>query len=360
VGLTLTASAVEAGGSTTATLLLLQPLAVETIATLSADSPLVTLPAATVVPDGAVSATFTITAAEEVAEETLVVVTAQVGEQSRSVGLTVRPAGLPAPPPPATPEPDVELRWLPVGPVDCLDDALSPPVQVQDHFSNDLYVSFKEPPTVDGAGSPLPLIVDSAVEAGLRIEGGQFFQHPLGGNGPPKGQLPTSSDAPSCLPFDSHMTVGGADPLFLPQRTPPATEWPSPLDAAWFTIRFGDAQVEQDTAKFGDNRFYVRIARLTAPRGARVFGQLRIFAKGAADPEGGELLDVPDEPSLWSQFDVNGDGAVTAADAQAVSRQLGQQVASSPADINGDGVVNEPDLRLLVRDLGSRRPPGRP
>ncbi|RMD63143.1 MAG: hypothetical protein D6824_05790, partial [Planctomycetota bacterium] len=318
------------------------------------------LPGAVVIPDGAVAATFTITAADDVLQESRVVVTARIDQQSSAVGLTVRPADLPAPPPPAMEEPAIALRWMPVGAVDCLDDAISPPVQVQDHFSNDLYVSFKEPPTVDGAGSPLPLIVDSSIEAGLQIAGGQFFQHPLGGNGPPKGQLPTSSDAPSCLPFDSHMTVGGADPLFLPQRTPPAAAWPSPLDAAWFTVRFDDVHVEQDAAKFGDNRFYVRIARLTAPRGARVFGQLRLFAKGVADPEGGELLDVPDEPSLWSRFDVNGDGAVTAADAQAVSAQLGQQVASSPADVNGDGVVNEPDLRLLVNDLSSRRSSERP
>lgn len=347
VGVTISSGAIVGGVSATATVRILQPVEASTTINVSVDDDsFVSVPSAIAIPGAAVSTTFTISTIDP-DQERLVLLTVSLGDESRTVQLRVQPASEPAPPPPPEPKGPVIARWLRVPNNDCADVAPFPSLSLPDFFTNDLYLGFTDPPTVDGAGSPIPLILDSKPDTGLRIEGGEFFQHPFAGNGPTSSPTTPAGQPPSCVGFDSFFTIGGAAPAFLPGRQPPSLDWPDPVDSAWFTLAFGDVVVEQDAARFGDNRFYVRIARLTAPKGVRVKGAIETLFPGVIDA-GGVVVDIPDRPEIWGQFDLNADGLVTAADARALSGQMGSAVPNASADLNGDGAVSGTDMRLMI------------
>lgn len=349
VGVSLAEGGVVGGAQVSASVRIVRAVAVDTTVRVSVDNAaFVSAPASVVIPAGQVSASFSVSTKPTTTEQ-IVRVTISVGDEARTVSLHIRPESAPPPAPEPEPAGPVIARWIHVPSNDCEDAGpINPPIRLNGFFTNDLFLGFEKPPAVAGAGSPIPLIVDSPPNVGLTIVGGDFFQHPFGGNGPPPASIPQTGSLPSCLNFDSYVTIANAAPTFLPGRSLPAVDWLSPVDAAWFTISFGSAVIEQDAAKFGDNRFYIRIARLTAPSGVRVRGALDALFPGVVDA-GGVRVDIPDEPTLWGQFDLNADGLVDAGDARVLSSQLGAPPApGAPSDLNHDGVVGERDMRLLL------------
>ncbi len=229
-------------------------------------------------------------------------------------------------PPPAPPTceefiQDLQFVWQPVT-IDC--DELGP--SFADNFAcNDLYLRFDKPFAVQALLSPVcpgdvyctdenfENIIPLSIIAGPAFPTG-FAQHPNGNAFPIR--FPEIIEAFPCLVYDTYLTLGNNsvtifDATGTPLETIPTDHvWvkdvqgtPS-VDAFWFSIELAFA--EQDPATFGDDAYYLHIARLTAAFGSQVFGSIDINL-GVLPDENGEfinlcdpfLVDIPDQPELW-------------------------------------------------------------
>ena len=234
----------------------------------------------------------------------------------------------------------VIARWVPVA----IPAGICPELDAM--RSNDLYFGFTLRPDVPGGP-----IAASQNASTLTITSGSFYQNPLGSNGP-------ASDAIinlfPCLAFDSYLTIGGASPLFTPGAMPDPNDWGSVLNAQWFSTDFDNIFIEQNPAKFGDSRFYVRIGRFTADVGARVDGEIVATYTVAGVLQPITAVTVPNCPVCWMSFDLNEDGAVDSGDVEFVMTLLGTD--DSRADLDRDGMVTAADVALIV-DEATTTPP---
>lgn len=212
--------------------------------------------------------------------------------------------------------------------------------------SNDLYFGFQQRPAIPGGP-----VITSQNEARILISGGSFYQDPLGSNGPTNDAILTVLP---CLAFDSYLTIGGANPVFLPGTDLDPLDWGPAITAAWFTTDFSNIVVEQNPAKFGDNRHYIRAARLTADLGVQVDGEVDVafVIDGAAQTV---RIGVPNCPFCWQSFDLNLDGGVDSDDVGFVLSLMGSD--NSRADLNRDGLVTPSDVELIVGEVAN--PSGR-
>lgn len=225
----------------------------------------------------------------------------------------------------------VIARWLPVPITNC--DG-----ELDGYRSADLYLGYRELPEVIGITSD-PIL-------GLRVEGGEFYQHPLGTNRPPTGDI---GEFVPCALYDSYVTIGETRPFFTPTFGAPA--WGSSVGAEWFASPGTTPESIVDPGRFGDDRTYVRIGRFTVPAGATfVGGQLELV--GVRDLVSMTYdVSVYHCSSCWGQFDLNGDGVISDADVEIMIDLLGQEHPA--ADLDGDGLVDIDDIRLLITAIGS-------
>lgn len=186
-------------------------------------------------------------------------------------------ASIPVDPSPETPidlTTPVLARWVPVDHTGCstLDN--------QGLETRDLFLAFLDRPIA-------PPVVSSTEENSIVILDGTFYQDPFGTNGPPGVAVD------DCIQFDSYLTIGRANPTFLSAPNP--ADWGSRLLAEWFAI-FG-AEITQDRATFGDDRYYIHVGRFTSNADAKIFGKLRVDYAGLL-----AIVDVPD----WLGADTGG------------------------------------------------------
>jgi len=168
--------------------------------------------------------------------------------------------GDPTPPPPTLPPlPPLPSQGEAPAPVSAI--AVWRPVQADPSCqptgtrTNDLFVGFDQPVGVQ--------VVTSAPPLSLGIVGGQFVQNIAGGNSPPDA---ASLAADPCLAIDSFLTIGDAPGAFFGGPPPPPANWGSDLNMVLITPLDQPLGIigVQDPARFGDNRFYVRLGRFTA------------------------------------------------------------------------------------------------
>lgn len=120
-----------------------------------------------------------------------------------------------------------------------------------------------------------------------------------------------------CLEDDSALGLGDDNQATAirttgdPLESPSLFEWEVnvngqlAVDAFWFVTNPTGAPAVQDPSLFGDDAYYLHIARLTAPDHSRVFGALDFTV--VLIPEGGGatecppvLVPIPDDTSLWA------------------------------------------------------------
>ncbi len=224
----------------------------------------------------------------------------------------------------------VIARWAPI------DNSSCGSANTQGLVTRDLYIAFLEQPL----GPP---VLSSKGENTLTIQDGVFYQESLGTNGPP------SLSENNCTQFDSYLTIGKADPIFL--SAPDPADWGSELLAEWFVL--GGAQITQDADAFGDDRWYVHVGRFTANENAKVFGKLRVDFTGlpaiveVPDWQGAELDDTTDDtPELPEVASVS----TPSAGVLGGSTIQGAGAIDIPAPVGGTIVslaTNRPDRVLL-------------
>jgi len=130
------------------------------------------------------------------------------------------------------------LRWIPV-------DNRACGATLAGHRTNDLYLRLS-------ASAPV-VTVGSNATTGLAVTGGAFFNVAGAGN-----VLPVGAATDPCRAFDSALNDFG---LIEPESA--ALRIDTRLVASWFD--FDGATLQQSAAQFGDNGFYLRIGRFTAP-----------------------------------------------------------------------------------------------
>ncbi len=242
-------------------------------------------------------------------------------------------------PAPSTPDPftgDVITRWIPV--------AITSPCTSLDGFrSNDLYLGF------NGRPQPNAMVLTSQAANQIRIADGSFFQipGPFGSNSPPN---PAGVQFEPCLLFDSYLTIAEGAPNFVILPNP--DDWSFALNAIWFSLDTPRMLIERSVAKFGDDRFYVRIGRFTANEGARVDGSILVdFVLAGSTQLRQEAVPIANCPVCWRSFDLTGDGQINAGDIERLMSLIGTD--DPAADLDGDGVVTAADLALLVQRVSS-------
>ncbi len=172
--------------------------------------------------------------------------------------------------------PTTELVFVEIATNDC--------EELAGQRTNDLYVRISDDWRI--------LTVDSGPSAGLTIDGGAFFQDPLGSDLPPSQ---AEVDALPCLAYDTYLQLGDADVQFVGEEPSFAGGL---LDATWFAI---DAPAVQRPDLFGDDDYYLPIGRFTAPEGVSVGGSLlvTIAPPGVGLPRAA-VLTVPDCATCWT------------------------------------------------------------
>lgn len=248
-----------------------------------------------------------------------------------------------------TPQPGVIARWIPVdnSSSSCSDIAGT-------HRTVDLYMAFENLATV--------LVVDSNATNGLKIANGSFYQARFGSNAPPDPEL--VADFP-CLAFDSYFALDGdrSAPLTFTPGSVAGSNWGSSVIAGWFTTTFSapggvpGVNSIRDSSRFGDDKNYIRVARLTAPSSASVSGAIEIsFIDRALNQTfAAKVVALPDWTLARGALDLNGDGSVDSADVAIVAGAMGRPGGASGADINGDGMVTTEDLSLVVQAASGAR-----
>jgi len=213
--------------------------------------------------------------------------------------------------PPDSPlDDEVVARWLPVEITGC--------AELDGFRTNDLYLGFREP---DGL-----LVVGSSPPNGLAIDGGSFYQNEFGDDLPAGDGL---IGFVPCAEFDSFVALGDHPPnqiFFVRGSDHSISDWGSVLDLTWAATgtRTG-VPGEQDPQRFGDDRFYVRIARLTAPTGVdRVAGRLVTSVVDASTGQAfSPQVDVPHCPLCWASLDFDSDGAIDDDDVAMMVARIG-------------------------------------
>ncbi len=224
----------------------------------------------------------------------------------------------------------VVARWVPV-PITCGEDLAG-------YRSADLYLGYRDRPQIIGVTSD-PL-------TGLRVEGGEFYQHPLGTDRPPSSGI---GEFVPCALFDTYVTVGETRPFFTPAYGPPS--WGESVGAEWLPSPGATIEAVVDPVLFGDDREYVRIGRFTVPVGVSfVGGQLELVGVRGTMAFDDDVT-VYHCSSCWGRFDLSGDGVVSDVDVEIMIGLLGQENAA--ADLDGDGLVDIDDLQLLIAAIGS-------
>lgn len=251
---------------------------------------------------------------------------AAVGAIVASLSATVAAGGM-----------NVTAVWVPAP----IDVAECP--SLDGYRSADLYLGFDVAP-----GNPA---VTSAPGTGLAIVGGTFYQDETGINGPRPDEW---YEVFPCARWDSYLTVGGAAPFFSPTYPEPdEADWGSELVAEWIGAPGETVEVVVDPSTFGDERFYVRIARFTAtPGAASIAGELGVVYVPNAGMAIQDSVVVPNCPVCWFSQDLTGDGIVNAADLAALIAAWGACAGACPADFNADGVVGPEDLAELIAAWG--------
>ncbi len=228
----------------------------------------------------------------------------------------------------------VIAKWVPVSRDECQ--------ELEGYRSADLFLGYLEIPSLAA--------VASAPGIGLTVEGGEFYQHPLGDNAPPN---PALFEFAPCLRYDSFLTIGDTRPFFTPTFPQPSPgDWGQTLVAEWFPTPGAQILTVQDPERFGDDRFYVRIARITVPVGTRsLTGRLETITITDGGPPVDRDVTVYHCSSCWGQYDLNSDGVVSDLDLEIMISLLGEE--DPAADLNGSGAVDLDDLRLLIAAIGS-------
>jgi len=230
---------------------------------------------------------------------------------------------------------DVVAKWI-AAPIeaDCA-------VQLAGMRSNDLYLGFNDPIIARAT------VLRSRVENGLRVPGGEFYQAELlNSNGPPSaGALAFDP----CVRYDSYLTLANARPTFIDTLDP---DWGSQLVAEWFTLAFDFIQIEQNAAKFGDSRFYLRVGRFTAPVGTGVTGTLGVIYSPQSGAQQNEAVVVPNDPDAWGDLDLNDDGLINAADVDLLAAAI--EAGDEAGDLDGSGDADAADLRIML-DAAARQ-----
>lgn len=142
----------------------------------------------------------------------------------------------------------------------------------------DLYFAMPEPDTVlavlSGFGGFEP----------VTFSGGAVLQHPAGLSEMP---LQVQIDADPCIVFDSWVGIGDVDISFL--EAPDIADFGGEFVAGWLDFSAQGATGQQAISFFGDERFYVRLMRLTIEPGTVVGGELQVglelFGGGTATVE---------------------------------------------------------------------------
>jgi len=238
----------------------------------------------------------------------------------------------------------VIARWIAIDNASCSD--------VEGMRTADLYVGFDTPAQVN--------VVSSGDAAGIEISDGAFYQHPAPASN--KAPTPGIEQIFPCIPFDSHLAIEGvASPQisFTPGGEPNPQDWGSTLRAEWFVTSASPGR--QDATLFGDNRFYTRLGRFTAPAEASVGGEIEVFfSDGSAGNVDSAIVRVLDWSRARGELDLNADGLVDSADVALLVESVqsgqgaGRQVSGGASpDVNGDGAVDGADLRTMLEALGS-------
>ncbi|MHC4975597.1 MAG: dockerin type I repeat-containing protein [Planctomycetota bacterium] len=248
---------------------------------------------------------------------------------SADLGLLLAQWRIPEPPPAGQ---NVTSKWLPV-PI-----SASCAEELADVRSADLYLAFDLEP------ENLRFVVASTDEHNLRIEGGTFYQNTTFGDNliPDEGFF--SLDP--CVAYDSYLTVGDTE-IFLVGTSLNKDDWGNTLVANWFSSEIDDTSaisVEQDPAKFGDSKFYIRIARITASLGStHVGGSIELNDAGTL-----HLVDIPHESSIWGDFDFNDDASVDYLDAMMIKDAVALSSTDTVFDLDGNGDIDGDDLRMFL------------
>ena len=170
------------------------------------------------------------------------------------------------------------FRWVPVAtPADCSNSSTA--------RIADLYVRVN-------TGAPVAA-VESGGASQLRITGGPFIQSSTGTNLPP-----TSTDP--CAAIDSFLDLGGQSATVLPTGSTPVfgTGTSAAITAGWVSL--SGVTPTPAATRFGDNQFYLRVARIAAPKGASVSGALTVgFLSTVATPSVTLTVQVPNCVECW-------------------------------------------------------------
>ncbi len=236
--------------------------------------------------------------------------------------------------------PTVEAVWLPleIDLVEC--------PELADHGSADLYLAFDVDP-----GNTIAVTSDATT--GIEIMGGVFRQDETGTNGPrPEGWF----EVFPCARWDSYLTIGGGTPFFSPEFPPEdEMDWGPRIEAEWLPQPGEGVTPEVDPVKFGDARFYVRIARITGSPGTMsVAGTIDVVYFPFPDMPTvavEETIQVMNCAPCWGSVDLDGDGVIGSGDLAILLASWGA-CGGCPADLNGDGVVDSGDLAMLLAAWG--------
>ncbi|MEC9374620.1 MAG: dockerin type I domain-containing protein [Planctomycetota bacterium] len=238
---------------------------------------------------------------------------------------------------PGQPDDFVVARWVDVDTGACAD--------IGGFRTADLYLGFLSQSRVT--------VVESSATTGISITNGAFYQDSLGSNVLLHG-VPAAFP---CLRADSALSIDGQiqPPVAFAGDAPNAANWGGRLVATWFvTTTPPGVPGLQNEPLFGDDRFYVRIGRFTAPASASVRGRVGTFFVNTESNRTEEaFVDVPDWGATLARLDVNQDGMVDAGDIAALTNFMGS-AASGPGDLDGDGFITQTDLRMLIQEVADR------
>lgn len=223
--------------------------------------------------------------------------------------------------------PVINAVWVPV------DNRTGACAAIRGFRTNDLYLRLSSNASLLGAESPSV--------GGITITGGSFYQDTRG----PAGDVaPDDSDVP-CSNFDSFLALGSSAITVAGGSSTSGVPFSTSLVAGWFVLSSTGVAPVQDSARFGDNAFYMRVARITAPVTiTNLGGRLNVSLISAlAAPI---RVDLPAfDPALWSnnpnlnqppapasEPDADNDGVPDSRDNCRTTANANQ------ADADGDGV----------------------
>lgn len=177
----------------------------------------------------------------------------------------------------------INARWLTV------DNRTGACAALRGYRTNDLYLRLSRNAPILGLESP--------TVGGITLTGGAFYQANRGSGG--EGDTAPPASAGACERFDSYLTLNTASITVAGgSASGGGVPFSTSLAAGWFVVSTTGVAPVQDTARFGDDAFYIHVGRFTAPVTiTNISGRLTVSMIGTAQSI---RVDLPAfDSSLW-------------------------------------------------------------